>query len=244
VLLATTASSTNLTTGLPLSRQCACGSYAATELRHRHHPQHLPLEDLPRGAPRGKLPTPPAASLDEGDGAVLAKVEHGLSRQRHGCVVLEVARGAADPVHRRTGGLLRLLRRRMDRRLEVPVASRGLTSIRFSPEGSRPRQPPQRKPARAQRPSAGERGKFFRCNNCWAQQIQAWVCVTWVRKSFRFWQKRSPNCDFYCRSTFLSSRNLMGGSGVRGKAGSPKFSIVFFPYSIDSDLLLIIVMNW
>jgi hypothetical protein len=45
------------------------------------------------------------------------------------------------------------------------------------------------------------------------------VGVGWVRKISRFWQKRSPNCDFYSCSTFWSSRNLTGGSGVRGKAG-------------------------
>jgi hypothetical protein len=38
-------------------------------------------------------------------------------------------------------------------------------------------------------------------------------------KKYFFWQKRSPNCDFYGRSTFLSSRNLTSGSGVRGKVG-------------------------
>jgi hypothetical protein len=44
--------------------------------------------------------------------------------------------------------------------------------------------------------------------------------IAWVgEKISRFWQKRSPNCDFFGLSTFLSSRNLTGGSGVRGKAG-------------------------
>jgi hypothetical protein len=41
----------------------------------------------------------------------------------------------------------------------------------------------------------------------------------WVRKTLCFWQKCSPNCDLYSRSTFLSLRSLTGGSGVRGKAG-------------------------
>jgi hypothetical protein len=40
-----------------------------------------------------------------------------------------------------------------------------------------------------------------------------------VRKKLRFWQKHFSNCDFYGRSTFLSSCNLTGGSDVRGKAG-------------------------
>jgi hypothetical protein len=42
---------------------------------------------------------------------------------------------------------------------------------------------------------------------------------TWVRKTICFWQKRYPNCDFFVRSTFLSSRNLTGGSGVRRNVG-------------------------
>jgi hypothetical protein len=38
-------------------------------------------------------------------------------------------------------------------------------------------------------------------------------------KKICFWQKHSPNYNFYDRSTFLSSRNLTGGSGVKGKTG-------------------------
>jgi hypothetical protein len=37
-------------------------------------------------------------------------------------------------------------------------------------------------------------------------------------KNITFLAETLPNCDFYSRSTFLSSRNLTGGSGVRGKA--------------------------
>jgi hypothetical protein len=40
-----------------------------------------------------------------------------------------------------------------------------------------------------------------------------------VTKELAFWHKCSSNCDFSSRSTFLSSHNLTGGSGVRGKTG-------------------------
>jgi hypothetical protein len=35
----------------------------------------------------------------------------------------------------------------------------------------------------------------------WAQD--GWVSRGRVIKTLQFWQKRSPNCDFHCRSTFL-----------------------------------------
>jgi hypothetical protein len=54
-----------------------------------------------------------------------------------------------------------------------------------------------------------------------------WVNTGWVIKKLCFWQKRSPNCDFYGRSTFLSSRSLTGGSGVRGKADPNWVSKIF-----------------
>jgi hypothetical protein len=46
-----------------------------------------------------------------------------------------------------------------------------------------------------------------------------WVDTGWVIKKLFFWQKRSPNCNFYNCSTFLSSRNPTGGSDVRGTVG-------------------------
>jgi hypothetical protein len=80
-------------------------------------------------------------------------------------------------------------------------------------------------------------GKFFsRCGLGWPGGYKEWVDAGWVRKVIRFWQKHSPNCNFYGRSSFLSSHNLTGGSGVRGKAsriGWEKFSISFSPCSID-----------
>jgi hypothetical protein len=33
--------------------------------------------------------------------------------------------------------------------------------------------------------------------------IHGWVDARWMTKTLRFWQKRSPNYDFYGRSTFL-----------------------------------------
>jgi hypothetical protein len=47
------------------------------------------------------------------------------------------------------------------------------------------------------------------------------------KKKLCFWQKRSPNCDFYGRSTFLSSRSLTSGSGMRGKADPNWVSKIF-----------------
>jgi hypothetical protein len=38
-----------------------------------------------------------------------------------------------------------------------------------------------------------------------------WVCVGWVRKVIRFWQKHSPNCDFlvlHSPSTLCTSKNI------------------------------------
>jgi hypothetical protein len=37
-----------------------------------------------------------------------------------------------------------------------------------------------------------------------------WEDAGWVTKIIRFWQKRSPNCDFYGRSTFLVITQLDG----------------------------------
>jgi hypothetical protein len=61
-----------------------------------------------------------------------------------------------------------------------------------------------------------------------------------VRKKIRFWQKRSPNCDFlvlHSPSTLSTYKNIwrLGSSwGVRwARFGWEKFSIVFTPYSID-----------
>jgi hypothetical protein len=49
-----------------------------------------------------------------------------------------------------------------------------------------------------------------------------WVCAWWVRKTIRFGQKRSPNCDFSVLPRSFHpihfQKHMTGGSGVRGKA--------------------------
>jgi hypothetical protein len=50
-----------------------------------------------------------------------------------------------------------------------------------------------------------------------------WVCPWWVRKTIRFWQKRSPNCDFLVLHTFHPihfQKHMTGGSAREGYGGT------------------------
>jgi hypothetical protein len=80
------------------------------------------------------------------------------------------------------------------------------------------------------------------------------VCAGGVRNFFRFWHKRSQNCDFmvlHSPSTLSTSKIIwqVGPAwGVRRtRFGWEKFSIVFAPYSIDEDdfpFIMYLCLNW
>jgi hypothetical protein len=105
----------------------------------------------------------------------------------------------------------------------LAAARRGWIAERRGQGG---RRRPEASASRSRRPTAGARARARGSYTVSRSKGRWWA--RWVRRVGRhgvgdkkiiFWQKRSPNCNFYNCSTFLSSRNPTGGSDVRGTVG-------------------------
>jgi hypothetical protein len=83
-----------------------------------------------------------------------------------------------------------------------------------------PKWPPARHHCSTPRPR--DSGRSGGPDNSWAghmaggqteewSRYTTWVCPWLVRKTIRFWQKHSPNCDFWsfhCTFTLCTSKNI------------------------------------
>jgi hypothetical protein len=94
-------------------------------------PPSPPTSAVGISAPRGPSSWRASHAPSAGGQGTAPSSEGGAGARRATARVRRVGGGArsGNPVRRRTGGLLRLLRQWMDRRLEVPVASRGLVRL-------------------------------------------------------------------------------------------------------------------